>query len=281
MREFTMKFKRLSGGRSRETIPHSCPNGVLGVALTHIDCQFFRGQNVRADSSSFAAINPTRKPGSLLLAGACAARENIGGQVACRMAMEQFVEGVLEFFDQPKLSGEGGAGTENEISLDVLEAAFKRANNAVYQFGHKLAAGGKMATSLIGLVIEENIIASGRAGDGCAYLHRAGQLFPFFEAPKSSTEGLGRYLGAHALVSVELASVPVEAGDVILVFPAKLQSAEESALLDCVQVHMNLSARRFENLLSEVFQDINQLPFALTAHVGPDAIYLSPLAGVS
>ena len=69
-----------------------------------------------------------------------------------------------------------------ELIIDVI----KNANESVYSFGHKLAAGGRMASSLLGIVIEENTIAAGRVGAGSAYLYREGDLFSFFESSADS-----------------------------------------------------------------------------------------------
>lgn len=79
----------------------------------------------------------------------------------------------------------GSGAAASVVSLELLEKAFKAADDSVYQFGHKLAAGGRLSTSLIGLVIEKNLIAAGRVGHGNAYLCREGEVFPFFLKPYS------------------------------------------------------------------------------------------------
>jgi serine/threonine protein phosphatase PrpC len=69
----------------------------------------------------------------------------------------------------------------DQISLRLLEYAFKNANHSVYTFGHKLAAGGKMAASLLGLALVNDVLTVGRVGDGIGYLVRNGHVFQFFQ----------------------------------------------------------------------------------------------------
>src|SRR4051794_26630480 len=97
--------------------------------LSRIDCHIFRGAEASIDTSSYIALNPTRKPGSLLIAASTAVRESIGSQVACRLALEHFVNGVLSFFEDGRHANQTGSdGVQDEISQEILEAAFKNAN---------------------------------------------------------------------------------------------------------------------------------------------------------
>ena len=235
------------------------------MTLTRIDCQFYRG--AAAESASFAALNPARKPGSIVAAGSSAGRESLGGQVACKLALEHFVDGVLEFFDPAGQSGNGG-----DITLEVLESAFRRANSSVYQFGHQLAAGGRLAASLIGVVIQNSVVATGRVGSGSAYLYRAGELFPFFE---QRSQGSEVFIGANSVVSVELASVPIEETDTIFVFSETLSVELESDLLDFLDGADLRSSRLCSEVIGYLFPEIASVSFGMVLGVGPDTIYLS------
>ena len=243
------------------------------MPLTHIDCQFHRGEGASADTSSYVALNPTLTPGSLLLAGSSAARGSIGSQVACRLALEHFVEGVVEFFEAAgRRASAGGAFGHPEISVEVLEAAFKKANRSVYSFGHKLAAGGRMAASLLGLVIQDSLIAAGRVGAGSAYLHRQGELFPFFEARES---GAADFVGSNSLVAVELASIPVEPADSVLAFSCRLRDEQEAGLRSQLAGADLGRAGALRELVSGLWSDPREPGFALAAQLGPQTIYLA------
>lgn len=250
------------------------------MSLTRLDCGFTRGVESSLDTSSYVALNPSSKPGSLVVAGATAARGTIGGQVACRLSLEHFVEGVLDYFTQSVGSETQslqvplpGVDPQQEISVQVLEAAFKRANTSVYSFGHKLAAGGRMAASLIGLVIEGNSIAAGRVGTGAIYLYRNQELFPFFEKATSvnSATGADSFVGAQSLVSVELASVACIEGDLILLFSAELDSDSERKLGETLSSGW-VSAEHLWIALKSI---CDRRAFSVYARVGPQAIYLS------
>lgn len=247
------------------------------MSITRIDCQFYRPPEL-GESAGFVALNPSQRPGSLVFAGAYAARGGIGSQVASKLSLEHFISGVLDYF------GDGASiehpPRDQDISLDILEAAFRNANSSVYNFGHRLAAGGRMAAAMLGLVIERKIIAAGRVGPSSAYLFRGGELFPFFESRDFGTDEASyeRLLGAHSVVSVELASVPVQQDDVVLAFSSVLDSDSE------LQLNVLLSEEPLERtprlvdyymqrILRRVFAD-DQPRFAMVARVGPDSIYL-------
>ncbi|MCB0334190.1 MAG: hypothetical protein KDD55_11860, partial [Bdellovibrionales bacterium] len=206
---------------------------VAPMSCTHLDSFTYRGANALVDTSSYVSFNPHGKAGNLVFAGARAVKQSIGSQVACKLSLEHFIEGILDYFG-------GGFSeedfTEEEPSLRALEAAFKRANKSVYSFGHSLAAGGRMAAAFIGLVLEDDMIASGRVGNGSAYLYRAGELFPFFDST-GQEEGAHQegYLGTQSLVSVELASVATEPHDVLYVFSQELSEKEENDLISLSQ----------------------------------------------
>lgn len=181
------------------------------MVFSKVFCSTYAGPRVAAEQSSFIALNPVREAGSVLFAGSCAERAAIGGQVAAKLSLQHFASGAEE-----SLRKASSRLLPTEICLAAIEAAFRTANSAVYEFGHKLSAGGRMAASLISVFVRDGVIAAGRVGRGVAYLARQGEVFPFFAAPKPVSEFA--YVGSNSLVAVELASVPAQAGDVILIF---------------------------------------------------------------
>jgi serine/threonine protein phosphatase PrpC len=246
------------------------------VQTTKIDIFFYRGGPSATEDASYVSFNPTLTPGSLVAATSVTSRESISNQVASKMALERFVEGVLEFFSSG--AADSKKGSEDEKSLQILEAAFKKANSAVYQFGHKLAAGGRMSASLIGLVLEDACVAAGRAGRSSAYLARGASLFPFFDQPRdvgmNEQQAREQLVGAHSMVSVELASVTVEANDVVVAFSEPLTEGDELRLRDIVQA-VDLKAKNpAEAVVRALFGPDRRVSFALLAAIGPSAIYL-------
>jgi len=241
------------------------------MSFTRIDSHFFRGEAASYDTSSFTALNPDKQPGSFVAAGATAGRESLGGQVACKLSLEHFVDGVLGYFDgrEPRSKREDG-----EISLEVLETAFRKANNSVYQFGHSLAAGGRMAASLIGIVIEHDVVAAGRVGFGSAYLVRAGEAHPFFDNAPSDHKRLS-FIGSNSLVPVELAAVPIEEGDMVVIFSDFLDSEKESNLGKFLSDYEFNEGEPCADLCQYLFPDLADLSYAMIARIGPNTIYLS------
>ena len=247
------------------------------MALTHINCHYVADSGAGQGAAAFVALTPMGHPGTIVAAGSTALRENIGSQVACKLAIEHFVESILDDFTARDKKAPVPAD-DHDKSVDVLEAAFRRANSSVYSFGHKLAAGGRMAASLMGVVLADRAVAAARVGEGCVYLLRHGEMFPFFEVkpPAAVAEQAQEQLvGAHSLVSVEVASVPLEADDLIVIL-SRTPSQNEERRLPIVGRNLDLSGGEnvAETISRRVFESGDPIRFALVVHVGPEVIYL-------
>ena len=256
------------------------------MVFSKIYLNAFAGSQVRAEQSSFLSVNPTRKAGSALFVGSCAERAAIGGQVASKLALQHFLSGAEE-----SLAQSPGTAVVSDSTLSAMEAAFRTANTAVYEFGHKLSAGGRMAASVISVFIREGFISAGRVGKGVAYLARNGEVFPFFAQRPADQEAVT--VGSNSIVSVELASVPAEAGDVVLVFSDPIPAGEESDLgyivslllpkfdqLDdeiqagsIVRISEKMDAKACERLTQQVFGDKTPA-FSSIMAFGPDTLFL-------
>ena len=255
--------------------------------LTHIDCDLFRGEESESLNSSYIAVNPLGAPAKIAFAGSAAARANLGGQVAFKLALEHFLAGVESYYGGDSLKPNSSAG-----ALNALEHAFKNANSKVYEFGHKLAAGGRMAASMVGLVLDSGYVAAGRVGLGSAYLVRKGKVFPFFApAPEGVVEfddygecltpplakGFS-FLGSNSLIDVELASAPLEGNDVAFVFSRPLSAANETLLIETAEALFRYPEQQPDNLAAEVarqiFRDMQAVSFVVALKVGPEAVYL-------
>lgn len=270
--------------------------------VTKLDCYTYRGARAARDVSSFMAVTPlgsghTRhhntSAGRFVFAGSAAAREGLGSQVAYRLAIDYFLTGVSAHLGQVR---DPAVAPKEEPAVELLHDAFRSANSSVYSFGHKLAAGGRMAASLMGLVIEDGKIAAGRAGVGSVYLFRDGGLLPFFENPEEG-ETIGdaseipspqmmkrlSYIGANSVVDVEVASVDMQPGDIACVFSRPLTNLNETLLLETLEAfeydkvfETRGSRLRMEVaslLCKEVFTEPDTLSFALIVRAGPSTIF--------
>lgn len=240
------------------------------MAVTRMDCHFFRGAQTSLDTSAYVALNPNMQPGTVVMAGAKAVRKSIGSQVACRLSLEHFTEGILEHFETHAVNQ-----SNTDASLKALESAFRRANKSVYSFGHSLAAGGRMAAAFIGLVLRDNLIAAGRVAGGGAYLLRGSEVFPFFEQISDNVDYSDDYLGAQSMVSVELASVPIEEGDMLTVFSDELSEEYMQELGSIVaDIDLNTSLNPANEIAQFLFKKPKELAFAYTLKLGPNGIFL-------
>ncbi len=247
------------------------------MALTRIDCQIYRNNQSAGESSLYAVLNPTREPGTLVAVGTIAARENLGGQVACKLALEHFVEAVLDA--APDLTRSLSIEESENRSIAVVEEAFRRANSSVYEFGHKLAAGGRMASSLIGFYIRERVVAVGRAGNVSSYLLRGSEVCPFFNDAGGAERHSG-FVGENSVVTVELSSIELRAHDIVIAFPTLLSDAQRGTLAQIAfraQVSSKIDAAE---LSRAIYGDQKPLPFVLQAQLGPEVIYLNKAMGL-
>jgi hypothetical protein len=245
------------------------------MPLTKLDCNFHVLPASEGGTAALVVLNPLGHPGALVAAGSAARRDNIGSQVACKLAIEHFVHSVLDEF--PPDTDLAVGSDDGDPTVRVLEAAFKRANSSVYSFGHKLAAGGRMGASLIGLVVKSNSVGAARAGEGAAYLLRQGEIFPFFEERRKAEvqEQLQEQLvGAHSLVSVELASVPLEPADLVLVLSRAPSEAQHRRLPVVVRGLEPDDPNPAETVLRRVFDGDSTPNFAMLVRIGPETIYL-------
>lgn len=267
------------------------------MSLTRLDCDIFRGRESLADASSYIALNPVSKPAQLVFAGSTAVLQGLGSQVAYRLALEHFMLGVEAHYARlPDVvpTPLGGPSGEDEV-VKLLEDAFRTANASVYGFGHKLAAGGRMAASLLGMVIDEERFAAGRVGTGSVYLFRENQLFPFFGSDEAERAVVGdleefpsdlsvrrqAFVGSNSLLDVEIASVTLGAGDVICAFSRPLSSLNETLLFQHLEAVLaegfpsTQTPHAAEDLCVEVFTQPDTLSFCCLAMVGPEVIYCS------
>lgn len=251
------------------------------MALTRIDCLVHRGAKNSVENSLYAVLNPTREPGSLVAAGAVAARDNLGGHVACKISLERFVEAMLDgAADFSRNVPESASMTVIEDRcVAIIEDAFRRANNSVYEFGHKLAAGGRMAASLIGFYLKDRAVAVGRAGNASAYLLRGAEVCPFF-TDSAATERSTGFVGENSVVTVELSSIAARAHDIIVVFPSLLSEVQKKTLANHAFRAEVARAVDVAAMVKDMYPDQQTVPFVLQAQIGPEVIYLNKAMGL-
>jgi hypothetical protein len=278
------------------------------LVVSKLDSFFYRGGRAAREVSAYSAITPIasggkaalQSVGSAVFVGAAAAREGLGSQVAHRLALDYFLKGVIEASDD--LASLRAAEEDGDVAVGLLHHAFRIANTSVYSFGHKLAAGGRLCASLLGVVVSEGRIAAGRTGIGSVYLFRKGTLLPFFES-LGDGEAIGdasevpdpalmrrlSYIGANSVVDVEVASVEGQPGDIVCAFSRPLTQLNETLLVEALEAFEfdklfdpkgPQSQRRMDVaslLCKEIFTEPDTLSYAALVRLGPAAIFCSRL----
>jgi hypothetical protein len=244
------------------------------MGLTRIDCDIFCTDEILR-GGSYAVLNPNREPGCLVAGFAQAVREGLGGKVACKLALEHFVEAALDYCGENK--NVGASAEKQDRNLGLLEDAFRRANRSVYEFGHRLAAGGRMSASLLGLVVRGDAVAVGRVNHGAVFLVRGGEAFPFYQDNRSPEERdrTRNYVGSNSIVDVELVEVPIEEGDVLVI----LNGTHEPDFISSLTYQLPDIVVEAEGDPYRVAQRVAACPpiqtLVMAAKIGPRAIYLN------
>ena len=203
------------------------------MSLTKINC-FTYNNPLSSKLSSNVTLNPLKKPGSFVMALSSPATSSLGAKVATKLALDHFVEGVLNYtssidnFDS------------RSLSHNIVAQGFKNANRSVYDFGHKLSAGGRMKACLTTLAVANGVVSVAKVGNGNVYLHRDKNIYSFFDDNSNSFDNVGE----NSRVSVEFSDIDLEKGDKVILFSRKLTNMECDTL------------KRFLNKVDEFNQTI-------------------------
>lgn len=226
------------------------------MSLSKVSVTFW--QDITTKKAFLNAYNPRMTQGSVSFMSAMPGRIGIGGVVAAKVAIDKALS-VLEVSAMPPQPS--------------LEEAFKQANIAAYSFGHELAAAGKVAAALIGMLSDGEEVSVGRVGGGEAYLYRNFELFPFFaEAPKD----FEWYLGGASLVSVQLSTINLQPEDKVIILSDKIQTQRLNRFLDFFDdAPIDIPNDFSEQLKRHVFPGDGEQSFIGVVGFGKDSIFLS------
>lgn len=191
---------------ARTTIPprlawSECAAGLRGAAA---------GRRGRLLTTGFDPSSP------LLFASAVAAGGGITGKIAEKMAIDHAIEEAIAISSEPP------GGTVDQRAQEIVRSCFRRANRAVYDYAHQMGAGGSMGSSLVIAAIEarigaEPLFSVGRVGPFEGYLFRDGRCLPLFGERWGAGEGtLTRFVGANAKILVDIASLELREGDLLV-----------------------------------------------------------------
>ena len=146
---------------------------------------------------------------------------NITSQIAVQLSHDAIAERALEFACELSRAPESLAGGDDPLSLRFVREALKAANTGVYEYSHRMAAGGQVSATGFVASFDGVKFGLGQVGSYETYVWRSGQLEPFYdyseEVLDSSREGiLRRFIGANAQILVDLAAVNVRQGDIVV-----------------------------------------------------------------
>ncbi len=195
------------------------------------------GESLQNIGIATTAFNPLARPGELVLIVARGEGSGLAGKLANKLAVEHFTEAVLDISiadpdadtRHDEQAKDFGTVVHKPRAVTLLEAGFERANGQVYAFGHKLAAGGSLSTSIIAIAISDGELAAAKVGDGDVILERSGEKVWLFSAQEEPS-ATGMYsratgtkfdstvlVGSHRQVPVDFLHLAIEPHDSITV----------------------------------------------------------------
>ena len=119
------------------------------------------------------------------------------------------------------------------------------------------------------------MIAAGRVGKAPAFLFREGELYHFFENPKGAEDDSG-FVGSNSLVSVELASIPIEPHDIIVVFSEAISREQEARVREALVGAKNSLFEVHQQLLGDLFGErVDEIGFSMCTSLGPETVLLT------
>ena len=164
---------------------------------------------------SYSALGLNIAPAPVLFSFIEGPRDALTSRIAVKLAMDAITTAAVELQCS---EAQGRAARSKEL----IEAGFREANRAVYQYGAKMLSGGKVTATGIAFAFDGRQISVGRTGVYEAFLWRNGRLIRFYEncAGQRTVEArelLGRMIGAGKQILVDIASVKLEVGDIVVV----------------------------------------------------------------
>ncbi len=174
--------------------------------------------HTRAGSKNhFTALSLGIRPSPLIAFFVEAAQESISSQIAVKLSYEAIIEAAFSVVD----SGNTNGSTAEHPSLEIVQEAFKAANQRVYQYAHRMLSGGKVSAHALIVSFDGRRVTIGQVGSYESILWRDGRLLRFHETSEEVKENragmLERFIGANAQILVDLASVRVKDTDIIVV----------------------------------------------------------------
>lgn len=267
-----------SPSSSLQPVPGSAEIAGAGVPLlSAFSLKFFAGiadrEALQNTGLATTAFNPLARPGELVVILARGEGNGLGARLANKLAVEHFTEAVLELGATTEPGDEArefGSVVHKPRAVALLEAGFERANGQIYAFGHKLAAGGGLSTSIIAIAVSNGELAAAKVGNGDVMLERSGEKVWLFsgqevDVPSSihdrglsakSTFNSTVLVGSHRQVPVDFLHLSIEPRDTIELHTWRAGVDERS--------------RSFE---SPSIAD-NQRDTMWSVHVGPSAVFL-------
>lgn len=159
------------------------------------------------------SVGVDRERSPLLIASIEGERGKIVNQIAVKMSADAIFNTAASYFE-----ANGGRDSSRPLASALVREAFKEANQQVYQYVHRMAAGGRGGANGFIAAFDGLRFSIAKVGGYASYLYRGNNLVSLHE--QTATEDyragvLQRFIGANAQILVDFASTQLEEGDVL------------------------------------------------------------------
>lgn len=164
----------------------------------------------RQPAMGFSSFSLLRRPAPLFFAFIEGTKLSVTSQIAVKMSLDAMCSSAMDAPAEAR-------------SSHLIQSGFRSANKSVYGYGAKMLSAARIAATGFCGCFDGERFCLGRAGDYEGYLVRSGRVNRVYQ-PGSADEkalaagqALGRIIGANKQIAVDLASVKVEQGDLLVV----------------------------------------------------------------
>jgi serine/threonine protein phosphatase PrpC len=145
--------------------------------------------------------------------------DGMGGAPAGEVASQMAIDAILRQLDARVSTQSESAQQPYLPHTNRLADAVRRSNAFIYEQAQKESSHAGMGTTVVGAWIRQHVASVAHVGDSRAYLWREERLEPLTQdhsLSEAQANVLVRVLGREPEVDVDLAEVPLQTGDYVL-----------------------------------------------------------------
>jgi hypothetical protein len=104
------------------------------------ECAVYRGTDGDISTARFLALSLGLRSSPMLAAIVDSNKEGLTSQIAVKLSLESILEGAFDI-----VNANLADSSTSDLGHNIVRAAFQKANQRVYEYAHRMVAGGKIS----------------------------------------------------------------------------------------------------------------------------------------